>query len=215
MDYEGYTWEPYETVTEDGWHLALLRITGRVNGDSNVEKHSTPVLITHGLTMSATSWVEDYEDPIWPLKLVDRGYDVWMASNRGTTYSNVNDKDGKWSDEERWDFCYAEMGRYDQPANIRKILEVTGQERVTYIGFSQGTEQMFYGLGTEFEFYKEHLRDVIMLAPCIYEENTYEGIVEEFLPLYEAGEYYTGEDGANGPYKSMQYTYQNYVEDQF
>ena len=28
MEYEGYTWEPYTTKTEDGWHLALLRITG-------------------------------------------------------------------------------------------------------------------------------------------------------------------------------------------
>ena len=113
MDYEGYTWEPYETVTEDGWHLSLLRITGKVDGSVSTRKHHTPVLITHGLTMSATSWVMDYEDPIWPLLLVDRGYDVWMASNRGTTYSNVNDRDGQWSDQERWDFSYAEMGRYD------------------------------------------------------------------------------------------------------
>ena len=136
MDYEGYTWEPYQTVTEDGWHLSLLRITGRVNGKSSAEKHSTPVLIVHGLTMSAKSWIHDHKDPIWPLLLVDRGYDVWMASSRGTTYSNYNDKDGQWSDEDRWDFCWADMGKYDQPANIKKILEVTGKERVTYIGFS-------------------------------------------------------------------------------
>jgi pimeloyl-ACP methyl ester carboxylesterase len=101
--------------------------------------------------MSATSWVEDwYDETPWFLKLVDRGYDVWMASNRGTTYSNVNDKDGQWSDEERWDFSWAEMGKYDQPANIKKILEVTGKQKLTYIGFSQGTEQMIYGLGTNF-----------------------------------------------------------------
>ena len=58
LEYEGYTWEPYTTVTEDGWHLSLLRITGRTNDNSNVEKHSTPVLVTHGLGMSATSWIE-------------------------------------------------------------------------------------------------------------------------------------------------------------
>ena len=167
--------------------------------------------------MSATSWVEDYEDPIWPLSLVDNGYDVWMASNRGTTYSNVNDKDGQWSDEERWDFCWADMGKYDQPANIKKIKEVTGADKLTYIGFSQGTEQMFYGLGTNFDFFTEHLRDVIMLAPCVYEETTYEELVNDFLPKKQAGEYYTGGDGDSeaAPYKSMQYTYQNFVEDQF
>ena len=74
------------------------------------------------------------------------------------------------------------MGKYDQPANIKKIKEVTGAERLTYIGFSQGTEQMFYGLGTNFEFFNEHLRDVIMLAPCVYEESTYEELIEEYLP---------------------------------
>ena len=76
---------------------------------------------------------------------------------------------------------------------------------------------MFYGLGTNFNYFNEHLRDVIMLAPCVYEETTYEELVAEFLPLKQAGEYYTGgdEDSEAAPYKSMQYTYQNFVEDQF
>ena len=38
------------------------------------------------------------------------------------------------------------MGIYDQPAFIDKILEVTGKDKVTYVGFSNGTAQMFYGL---------------------------------------------------------------------
>jgi len=56
-----------------------------------------------------------------------------------------------------------------------------------------------------------------MLAPCLYEKTTYDELVSEFLPLKQNGEYYFGGDGWDeaGPYKSMQYTYQNYVEDQF
>ena len=35
--------------------------------------------------------------PTIPYQLVTRGYEVWAVSNRGFTYSNVNEKDGDWS----------------------------------------------------------------------------------------------------------------------
>ena len=76
-----------------------------------------------------------------------------MTNQRGTTYSNVNRRDGSWSEADRWDFSWAEMGKYDQPAFIEKILEVTGQPDLTYIGYSQGTQQMIYGLGTMFDYF--------------------------------------------------------------
>ena len=73
---------------------------------------------------------------------------------------------------------------------------------------------MFYGLGTNFDYFNDNLKNVIMLAPCIYEKSTYDELVEEFLPLKQSGEYYFGGYGDEeiGPYKSIQYTYQNYVE---
>ena len=105
MNKEGYTWEAYKTTTDDGWHLTLFRITGRQNEDSTMKKHETPVLVQHGFGMSAVSWAEwNYGETPWPLQLADRGYDVWMSSNRGTTYSNQNDMDGQWSDKDRWNF---------------------------------------------------------------------------------------------------------------
>lgn len=79
------------------------------------------------------------------MKLVDEGFDVWMPNNRGTPYSS-NDRDGTWSDCERWDYNYADMATYDQPAIIEKILSETGQEKLSYIGHSQGNSQMIYGL---------------------------------------------------------------------
>ena len=56
-----------------------------------------------------------------------------------------------------------------------------------------------------------------MVAPCVYEKSTYDEIVEEYLPLYEAGEYYGGGDSESeaAPYKSSMYTMQNYAEDRF
>ena len=70
------------------------------------------------------------------MQLVDQGYDVWMGNSRGTQYSNVNDRDGTWSDCERWNFSYAEMGEFDLPAFTDKILSVTEQPKLTYIGHS-------------------------------------------------------------------------------
>ena len=49
-----------------------------------------PVVLMHGLGCDATSWVdpswEQVELPI-PLHLFNRGFDVYLASNRGTKYS--------------------------------------------------------------------------------------------------------------------------------
>jgi len=105
MDREGYSWEAYKTRTDDGWHLTLFRITGRMNEGTDMLKHETPVLVQHGFGMSATSWAGwNMGETPWPLQLADRGYDVWMSSTRGTTYSNYNERDGEWSDEERWNF---------------------------------------------------------------------------------------------------------------
>jgi len=59
------------------------------------------------------------------------------------------------------------MGRYDDPAFISKVKEVSGADKVYYIGYSQGGIQMFYGLSVlEEEFYADNLHMFIALAPC-------------------------------------------------
>ena len=67
--------------------------------------------------------------------LAERGYDVWVGNNRGATYST---KYRGWSDD-RWDYTWADMGQYDMPACIDRILEVTRKPKVTLIGYSQGS----------------------------------------------------------------------------
>ena len=83
----------------------MFRITGRTHEDgSHTERHSTPVLVQHGWSMDALVWAEWNDEggegeggaTVWPLKLVDRGYDVWMTNQRATRYSNVNRRDGSW-----------------------------------------------------------------------------------------------------------------------
>ena len=38
------------------------------------------------------------------------------------------------------------MGMHDQRAFIDKVKSETGYDKIFYVGYSQGTAQMFYGL---------------------------------------------------------------------
>ena len=66
-----------------------------------------------------------------------------------------------------WDWSYADMAKYDLPAFILKIEQVTGKDQVAYIGYDQGATQMLYGLAHfEKQFFAQHLSKAILLAPC-------------------------------------------------
>jgi lysosomal acid lipase/cholesteryl ester hydrolase len=42
-----------------------------------------------------------------------------------------------------WDYSLQEMGEYDVKANVEFICNLTGHQKVNYMGHSQGTAQMF------------------------------------------------------------------------
>ena len=68
-------------------------------------------------------------------------------------------------DKAYWEFSFTEMGLYDAPAFIDHIRNETGQSKVSYIGHSQGTSQMFSAMSQDHEFWKERLNVFIALAP--------------------------------------------------
>jgi len=84
------------------------------------------------------------------LALADQGYDVWLGNDRGTEYSNVNPRwpeaDKFWSPQyaeqnaAKYDWSWYDQGKEDLPAVLDKIIEVSGNDRVSYVGYSQGTE---------------------------------------------------------------------------
>ena len=78
--------------------------------------------------MDAASWMNDYSNapedyaggkPM-PLQLADLGYDIWMGNNRGTEYSQGH-KTLTTDDRAYWEYSWADMGLYDDPANINTI----------------------------------------------------------------------------------------------
>ena len=110
------------------------------------EAAEPPVLVQHGLALDAADWLWSYAEGIpMPLQLYDAGFDVWLGNNRGTVYSQVHDTLTTKQDE-FWLYDWAEMGKYDTVANVKMIKEITGWEKILYLGYSQGTTQMFYGL---------------------------------------------------------------------
>ena len=83
----GYTWEPLEVHTEDGYILTTFHVTGNVNSGP-FEPTMPPVLINHGDYDDGTGWLtanSSYarQHP-FHLQLADAGYDVFIANNRGT-----------------------------------------------------------------------------------------------------------------------------------
>lgn len=111
--------------------------------------------------------MSDFNGTPFHLLLVDAGYDVWIGNNRGTMYSWDHETLSSKDDNDYWMFTWADMGLYDDVANIKMIKEQTGVEKIFYVGYSQGTIQMFYGLAhMEEEFHADNVYKVVQLAPC-------------------------------------------------
>ena len=53
---------------------------------------------------------------------MDAGYDVWLANGRGTRYSLEHTTLDARTDPAYWDFSWDLQGKYDNPANIKKVL---------------------------------------------------------------------------------------------
>ncbi|CAH1395540.1 unnamed protein product [Nezara viridula] len=168
---QGYPFEEYEVVTEDGYILSLHRIP---YGKNNKGKIGRPVIVQHGVLASSACWVLSRTDQGLGFIMADHGYDVWMPNNRGNTYSlkhtslNPNNPLDK---QEYWDFSFHEMGYYDQPAIIDFILNKTNHEKLFYIGHSQGTTQFFALMSTRPE-YNEKVIHMSALAPIAFLDHT-------------------------------------------
>ena len=97
-------------------------------------------------------------------------------------------------------FTWADMGLYDDVANIEMIKDRAGVDKIFYLGYSQGTIQMFYGLAhKESEFFADSLYKVVQLAPCFVcyiapPYNTVEYANDTIMKYQELGVY-----AINGP----------------
>jgi len=62
--------------------------------------------------------------------------------------------------------------QYDVKANIQAIKELTGEDKITYVGYSQGTIQMHYALAHDDDhWFSQNLNKIVHLAPCFVLDN--------------------------------------------
>ena len=139
----GYPSEIHTVHTQDGYILNVFRVPHGVN--EGVKEGRPVAYVQHGIQGSGEDFIENSHDKSIIYLLADAGFDVWVGNSRGSYYSMGHETLDN-TKAEYWNFTWVEMGRFDIPAVVEYILDHTGQEKLSYIGHSQGTTQLFVGL---------------------------------------------------------------------
>ena len=98
---------------------------------------SFPVLVLHGILESSSDWVLASPKRSLGFMLADAGFDVWLGNMRGNTYGKRHCYKSP-TNEDFWNFSVDHVGAYDIPAMIDRIRNITGQDKIFFIGFSMG-----------------------------------------------------------------------------
>jgi len=168
---KGYQVEEHSVQTSDGYILGLHRLLPRVpcppadasipttvmmDGEKVVFRHTTDgngnakkgvVFFQHGFMQNSEVFIVRGPGKSLPYMLADLGYDVWFGNNRGNKYSykhvSLSPNEDKF-----WDYCIDQLATFDIPAMLEFVLAETGVDRLSYVGFSQGTAQGFAAFST-------------------------------------------------------------------
>ena len=95
---------------------------------------------------------------------------MWLGNSRGVKHSDKHDRDGEWTTKERWDFTWADMGLYDIPAVVETILKVSEADKLSIVGHSQGTSQVWYALAKNQDYYANKINRFVTLSSCLIPE---------------------------------------------
>ncbi|KAK7576285.1 hypothetical protein V9T40_012571 [Parthenolecanium corni] len=157
----GYPAEAHIIQSEDGYLSEYHRIP-----HGKTKKHVKspyPVLLHHGLLCSSIDWIVNGPEKSLGYILADEGYDVWMANARGNTYSRSHVTLSP-KQQEFWNFTFHEVAKYDLPAAVDYILNVTNSKKLIYIGHSLGTTT-FYAFASSRPEYNSKILVHVGIAP--------------------------------------------------
>ncbi|XP_031768044.2 lipase 3-like [Galleria mellonella] len=152
----GYPVQQHEVKTSDGYLLTMFRIPN----------DGPPVLLMHGTLSSSDDFLTIGSNSGLGYLLANAGYDVWLGNARGNKHSRRHTTLSP-SCKEFWEFSWDEIGRYDLPAMIDYILLKTKEEKLIYIGHSQGSTT-FFVLCSELPEYNKKIRVMIALSAVAF-----------------------------------------------
>uniref|UniRef100_A0A1L8DPW0 Lipase n=2 Tax=Nyssomyia neivai TaxID=330878 RepID=A0A1L8DPW0_9DIPT len=185
----GYPVESHQVQTADGYLLTMHRIPyGRAHG-AGPAPNKNVVFLQHGLLCSSADWVVIGPRDGLAYLLADRGYDIWMGNARGNTWSrnhtHINPDRSAF-----WQFSWHEIGIHDIPAMIDYVTRTTGQQRMHYVGHSQGTTSMFIMLSERPE-YNDRIILAQALAPVAFMSNLRSPFIRALSPHVNAVDMWT------------------------
>jgi pimeloyl-ACP methyl ester carboxylesterase len=136
----------YEFTTEDGVGLQLTRFEGGAKG---------PVMLTPGFGTSSIAYTIDTTDTNYPEYLYEHGYDVWVLDYRASPLLPSASTP----------FTLDDIARYDYPAAVAKMREVSGAESVQIVAHCVGSLTMLMGLGLGLDGVRSAVASQVTLHP--------------------------------------------------
>lgn len=161
----GYGVEEHVVKTDDGYFLTLFRIR-----QLTLDEEPRPVaFLMHGFLGSADEWLLMGPEKSLAYLLTDAGYDVWLGNVRGSTYSRRHASKHP-AHPDFWQFSIDEIALHDLPAMIDYTLKTSGQKKLHYIGYSQGSTVFFAWAATRPES-RDKILSMHAVAPMVYMSN--------------------------------------------
>jgi lysosomal acid lipase/cholesteryl ester hydrolase len=97
-------------------------------------------MLSHGLIDSSDTWIMNGRKKSVGFALADAGYDVWAVNFRGNKHSRNHTYLDVDKDLAYWEHAsMVETARYDVPAFIEHIKNVTKVANLTVVAHSMGT----------------------------------------------------------------------------
>ncbi len=118
----------------------------RKRSKNSEQKPKFPVLLMPGLLQSAGAYCVNDDDSL-AFYLCKSGYDVWLGNNRCGFKPKHALLD--YPDPRMWCWNIRQMGVFDLPALMSRVLFETGFEKIGLICHSQGTTETLVALAKE------------------------------------------------------------------
>nr|XP_027229347.1 lipase 3-like [Penaeus vannamei] len=154
------------------------------NSSINTKENGKVVFLQHCLLCSSADFVMNDPDQALAFILADLGYDVWLGNVRGNVYSRRHVRLSP-NQREFWDYSINEIARYDVPAMLTYVREVTGSPTISYVGHSMGTA-VFFAMMNYHPQINNWVRVMAAMAPVAYLHNSrFFKIYEDYLELLD------------------------------